>query len=627
MMKKCIKGATVFMLTLAVTQSTILNTTVHANETNNVVVASEKATTPYTITTTTADNATSRKFTITNLLSESLNLTYSTDYDATKVTITLAANESRTISVAAPTNMGVTMTAKANNKYFTMASYNAYNMTVNSYVGTDIVGTTTTLNTLENGATYTAPKTLVANGQRYTINGNNFRNVGFGVEELAFQYVLENRAPYKSYVNYVDENGTRLNADKEISFSVSDNGGSFTPANSYTASNGVSYRLMSGQTPVAQAYEEGSKTYTYRFQRVESESEKPYLITIIYKNTDGQVLGTKTQTVTKGASIKFDTANVVVDGNGVEYTRASGEATTITHEFANSKRAYTVVYEVTKAEKPYDITINYVDLLTGRTLSSTTQNVGLNKTVRYNVDNTVSHNGVSYVLSGNQDKTIQHAFGTAQRTYTVYYNEKDKDVTNYNVDVLYFDATNNKVLYATKQEATLGNTFTINAPTSYAADGKEFVLLAGQGEVAHSFYSSRRKYVYFYRDVNDAANKDTIVENRPDGGQDVVNPDNGPIINVDNGGNVTIEGGGPNGEDLIIGDDNDVIIDDNDQPQGDGKDDDVVIEDNDQPQGNGKDDSTFSPVAAIAGGGIALALLGCIIAILIIKKKKAEKSE
>lgn len=608
MIKKLGKGIVLSLAILALLQTTIFQSIIYANDAP--VAISENAGDIFSLRTAISDNATTRKFVVTNQSNTAIDISYSTSLDSTHKSISVGANASADIVVAVGNATSVRIDTQYGGRFKSMNSYDAYNIVINYYANGGIIQSTPSVITKEQGVlAWNAPKKLSANGTSYVISGNDYKTVAFGATELSFQYNVEVKTPFKSYVNYVDQSGTRLNAERAIGFMVGENGAIFTPSSSYVAANGNSYSLISGQSDVSQTYEQGSQTYTYRYQK--DEVARPYLITVIYKNTNGDVLNTKTLSVAKDATIEHETVATLSGVNGVEYQRSQGEASVIRHNYNDTQRTYTVLYQAIQATKPYDIRVQHIDLLSGRVLKTTSKTVDVNKTVRFNVESTMQQEGVSYVLSENQNAEITHVFGSEQRMYSVYFNEVGKTVASYSVDVLYFDVTNNKALYSEKEESIAGTALRIEAPSNYSAGGKEYVLLSGQGTMTHEFFSTRRKYVIFYRDVKDKENEDTVVENGANGTQTVVNPNaTGPIINVDQNGDVTIPNGGPNGGDLVVDEDNNVVVKDEETPLS---------------KGNKKKNSTMNTAIYTSIAGVSV--IGLMLLFLYLKKRKTASNQ
>ena len=291
---------------------------------------------------------------------------------------------------------GTSLKTICNDQVNVQASNDAYYMPVSFIADNTVVESNTVVNRYGSGASCSAPKTITNPnnpGAKYQINGSNYKQVSFGTPSVDFTYSRVVRNPYTSNVSYVDQDGNGIGKD---SFTVTEaNGGSFTPQSVITAANGRSYKLMNGQGAVSQSYDDGARNYTFRYQLQENAAARPYFITVRYVS-DGTLLNANTYTVTNGKTVKVTTPATYTTPDGIEYKRKSGEEASISHSFDQGMKTYTIEYEknVTDSNQPYSIRINYVDLLSGRTISSKSADVAVNKTVSINIDSSIK--AVSY---------------------------------------------------------------------------------------------------------------------------------------------------------------------------------------------------------------------------------------
>lgn len=609
-------------------------TQIHAEEAPSTY-ATQRTTEFVSISTAISDSPYTRKFSINNLTGDTLhNVKYYTSVDGTPRYIDIAPyGKAELPPLSTGSAKGLNLYVEYDVQVYVQASNDAYAMPVRYIMEGNVVSETYVTNRYGVGATCTAPKTWKNEknpNALYQVSGANYKQVPFGTEVVEFTYSRVDRKPFSSIVSYVDQDGNGLGKD---SFTVTEEGGSFTPLASITAPNGRQYKLMNGQGAVSQTYNEGVKNYTFRYQLQESNESRPYFITVKYM-AGSTLLTSQTLTVTKGNSVTANIPATYTTTDGTEYKLVSGEPKTITHKFAQGAKNYTVRYEknVTDRNQPYNIRINMIDLLTGRVLDTKSANVGLNKTVDVAIDASMRNGDTTYTLAANQPNNISHKFGSEQRVYNVYYTEKGQEVKAYDVTIVYFDITNNKVLSSRTEKAELDKTLTISVPKTVKEGEKTFTLLNGQNSNAqHDFYTARRRYVYFYRDVEDKANEETVVTPDANGGN-TVNPVGENVITVDNEGALTVTT--PQGN-QVLDEDNNLVNDDptnnpnnQDNPnQGDNPtnpdDPEQNLEDNPTPLANGKGNKT-DMIAWTAGGIVtAAALFGLLFFFL--KKKKAKK--
>lgn len=593
-MSKCLMAIVLSSLMVI----TCMEIKINANENERTVGA-------ISITPIASNSVNERSFTIRNNTADYLEgVEYWTSADANRKTINISANDSVTINVVSADNL--TFTANYGGSRTQVAAYHAYNMPVRYVINGVVVESKAVVNVRGTGVSYNAPTTYNYHGASYVISGNNYKTAAYGDANLTFEYVPANLPDKVSTVAYVDQNGILL--DKK-QFTVTEKaGGTFTPDQTIVINN-KTYQLMNGQSAsLNPSYSEGGRSYTYRYMLQDDETQRAYNITIQYVCND-IVLDTKRVSVSPAQTVSYDTSATILS-NGAEYKRSSGSSATITHAYDSATRTYVVKYDRVKVNEAYNITINYVNLADGKVLKTDKKEVGVNKTVKYNVESSFNKNGSSYLLSGDQSRTISHSFGEAQTSYNVYYHKKGEEVSEYQVSIVYFNVTTNSVITTSASTAKLNETLSITVPSTFDQGENSYVLLGGQSTTTqHDFYSARRRYIYIYRDVNDIANADTIVQPGIDGGT-VVTPI-GDVITITDDGGLVIE---TEDGDLELNEDNE-IVDRGDTPLANGED----IEKNKTPKGKGVGQQTM-----IIGGVIGVGAIIALAALLVILKKRKQ---
>lgn len=567
----------------------------------------ERVTGAISITPIASNSVNERSFVIrNNTAGDLVDVEYWTTANTNRLKVNIPANGSTTVNVAAADDL--TFTANYKGFRVPIAAYHAYNMPVNYVINGVIVESKSVVNAKGVGVSHNAPSTYSHNGVTYNISGYNYKSAAFGETSLTFEYVPANLPDKTCSVAYVDQNGVLITTK---SFSVSEKaGGSFTPEPSIVFNN-KSYTLMSGQAAsLNPSYNEAGGSYTYRYMLTSDETQRAYNITIQYVS-NGMVLDTKRVSVAPSQTISYDTSETFVN-NGVEYKRSSGSSATINHAYDNATRTYVVNYDRVKVSEAYNITVNYVNLADGKVIKTDKKEVGINKTVNYNVESSFTDEGSTYLLSGEQARTIKHSFGDTQTSYNVYYHKKGEEVSEYPVSVVYFNVTTNSVITSTTSTAKLNETLSITAPSTFDQGGNSYVLLGGQSTTTnHSFYSARRRYIFIYRDVNDIANADTIVQPGTDGGT-VVTP-GGDVITVTDEGDLIIE---TEDGDFELNDDEE-IVEREDTPLAD----DEEVEKDKTPKSKGIGQQTM-----IIGGVIGVGAIIGLAALLVVLKKRKEQA-
>lgn len=599
MLKKMSKSLIAVVLS-ALMVITCMDMRINANGEERVVGA-------ISITPIASNSVSERSFVIRNNTANNLEgVEYWTTANSNRIIVSIPANGSKTVNVVAADNL--TFIANYGGSRTQISAYHAYNMPVNYVINGVVVESKSIVNVKGAGASHEAPLTYNYQGVTYKISGYNYKTAAFGDANLTFVYEPASLPDKVCSVVYVDQNGISI---AKKSFVVSEkNGGSFKPDPTIEFNN-KSYRLMSGQAAsLNPSYNQAGGSYTYRYMLTSDETQRAYNITIQYVS-NGMVLDTKRVSVSPSQTISYDTSKTIVN-NGVEYERSSGSAATINHAYDNATRTYVVNYDRVKVSEAYNITVNYVNLANGNVVRTDKKEVGINKTVSYNVESSFTEDGSTYLLSGDQARTIKHSFGDTQTSYNIYYHKKGEEVSEYPVSVVYFNVTTNSVITSTTLPAKLNETLSITVPSTFEQGGNSYVLLGGQStSTDHSFYAARRRYIFIYRDVNDIANADTIVQPGTDGGS-VVTP-GGDVITVTDDGDLVIE---REDGDLELNEDNEVV-EREDTPLADNE----KVEKDKTPKSKGISQQTM-----IIGGVIGVGAIIGLAALLIVLKKRKEQA-
>lgn len=329
---------------------------------------------------------------------------------------------------------------------------------------------------------------------------------------VTFHYTKIVQNPRQVTVYFIDENGYALGND---TFTIQPGSSATYTAKSSITVNNRKYNLAGGQNAtITQSYNDTTPNYTLIYQGEAQTPQNPYTISISYVDSaNGAVLKTETVTVPAGGRVEFPVAGSFVSSSYTEYERAANQPAVITHTSGESTRSYTVAFDRVSEQKPYSISVYCVDSVTGTLLDSESLTVDVNGTAVYSFPSSLSHGGSEYLLASGQGTELRHSYGGSQRTYYVYYNEVGAELpSQYQITVRYIDVTSNETLHTENVTVSDGQGVTIEAPADYEANGEEYVLLSGQtGSLSHSFYSPRRAYAIYYRNINDTANAESQV--------------------------------------------------------------------------------------------------------------------
>ncbi len=158
------------------------------------------------------------------------------------------------------------------------------------------------------------------------------------------------------------------------------------------------------------------------------------------------------------------------DPTDYAYTLRSGKMPTIDAFYVPEG------YEVPGA---YEVTVNYVNFLTGATIESHsyTSDAGANARIEIETPAEFSADGVDYVRLDGQDNAIRHSYYSGIASYTVYYRDVNDTLTSGTVintiRVVYVDGT------VTGGTGVTDNGVTIIAGTEEAAGGTTTTVVEG----------------------------------------------------------------------------------------------------------------------------------------------------
>ncbi len=547
-------------------------------------------------------------------------------------TVYADAGASVAFNVQGSERMNIIVTREATGEKVVSRSMNAHFVPIYCQYGdSNPVQTGTATAYLDEGQTRVTVDAMVGVGSEMYECANNSAFITYGTPSVTFQYTKVVQQPRTVTVYFIDENGYSIGSD---TFTIQPGSSATYEVPASLTVNGRNYNLAGGQqSTITQDYNNTTASYTVIYQSEAQAPSSPYTISIQYADSEtGAVIHTETVTVPVGGSVDFQVAGSYVTSSYTEYERAAGQPSVIHHTSGEATRTYTVYFDRVTEQKPYTITIYCVDSVTGTLLSSASETVEVNGTAVYTLPSSLSHGGSEYLLASGQGTEIRHSYGGSQRTYYVYYNEVGADLpSEYQVAVRYIDITSNETIYSESVTAADGQTLTINVPESYEADGEEYVLLSGQSSpISHNFYSPRRTYAVYYRNVNDTANAGTevneivqIIEVEGEQVEQVVTE-------------VTTPGGEDEEETTVIYDEEGQIIPDENVPLAPSVPETETEEETTEAETAQIEDETVPMAASVSGGngpsaglitGIsvaAAAVIAAIIAFVVIRKKRRE---
>lgn len=203
--------------------------------------------------------------------------------------------------------------------------------------------------------------------------------------------------------------------------------------------------------------------------------------------------------------------------NNIYYTLSDGQSPVINHQVSSSERHYTISYKAIDESSSYSWYIYKVDAASQKILGEVVEKeVQPGSQVTYDVESEVKDNKQTYQVDASMPKTLTHQYGDSDHISYVYYNLEGTTSNNsdYSVDIEYRDIASNEVISTSKVnvEANKDEDTVLQCPEKLSQDGQDYVLVSGQTtSMRHSYYSPRRLYIVYYRNVNDVLNADTEI--------------------------------------------------------------------------------------------------------------------
>ena len=202
--------------------------------------------------------------------------------------------------------------------------------------------------------------------------------------------------------------------------------------------------------------------------------------------------------------------------NNVYYTLADNQENTIYQAVSSNIREYTIYYKKLDKNASYKWSIYKVDASTNKILGEVVQlEVQPGQSVEYQVEKEYKDSdGNVYTVDQGMSQVLKHSYGESEHVSYVYYNPKGYTAPkNYIVEVQYKNIATDETIASQKIEINKKDEdTTIDIVKELTVNQQQYVLVNGQSiTINHSFYSPRRIYTIYYRNVNDPINVDTEI--------------------------------------------------------------------------------------------------------------------
>lgn len=170
---------------------------------------------------------------------------------------------------------------------------------------------------------------------------------------------------------------------------------------------------------------------------------------------------------------------------------------------------YYFEYEATAADEVISWNLILMDGTTNTRLGTETMDVQPGETVEFNA---AAHAPAGYVPS---QETYTYTYGGENLVQYVYYTPDGYVPTeSYTVTLQFVNIADGAVLQSESVMVNPGADTEITCPAEFTAGDNTYVRLGGQSDTyRHSYYSPKRTYTIYYRDVNDTLYANTIITN------------------------------------------------------------------------------------------------------------------
>lgn len=202
--------------------------------------------------------------------------------------------------------------------------------------------------------------------------------------------------------------------------------------------------------------------------------------------------------------------------NDIYYGLAENQENIIHHAVSSDVREYTVYYKKMDENASYKWSIYKVDASTNKILGEVVQlEVQPDQSVEYQVEKEYKDSdGNVYTVDQGMSQVLKHSYGESEHVSYVYYNPKGYTAPkSYIVEVQYKNIATDETTASQKIEINKKDEdTTIDIVKELTVNQQQYVLVNGQSiTINHSFYSPRRIYTIYYRNVNDPINVDTEI--------------------------------------------------------------------------------------------------------------------
>lgn len=343
------------------------------------------------------------------------------------------------------------------------------------------------------------------------------QKVEAGKDQYIFVYRTYQPITIKGKVQFTTKEGTILLQDTfDIDSSATvENPQVYSIPDSYTI-GGVTYLKVPGQvSEIKSIYYNDPSDNTYSITYYNPNNTTDYDVALKYVEE-----GTNDVLMQKSFHVNDQDYTYMLPKtmkiNDIYYGLAENQENIIHHAVSSDVREYTVYYKKMDENTSYKWSIYKVDASTNKILGEVVQlEVQPGQSVEYQVEKEYKDSdGNVYTVDQGMSQVLKHSYGESEHVSYVYYNPKGYVAPkSYTVEVQYKNIATDETIASQKIEINKKDEdTTIDIVKELTVNQQQYVLVNGQSiTINHSFYSPRRIYTIYYRNVNDPINVDTEI--------------------------------------------------------------------------------------------------------------------
>ena len=350
----------------------------------------------------------------------------------------------------------------------------------------------------------------------------NLVSEGMKYDETARKYYAEYKpyvpTPLDGSITYVDNQGNILKTDTIVNITPDHTGD--TPkdvvlVDRFLVQDGEQDLYYYPTVPIVRADYYGQIDFVVLCNAYASTEGETGLVKIHYTSGGEDILVDEVNLTTTTFLYTVPESFVQIEsGKATQYKlKDDGNQLNEYHQLVlvpgRAESDYCFEYEATAADEAVTWNLILMDGTTNTRLGAETMDVEPGETVEFNA---AAHAPAGYVPS---QETYTYTYGGENLVQYVYYTPDGYVPTeSYTVTLQFVNIADGAVLQSESVMVNPGADTEITCPAEFTAGDNTYVRLGGQSDTyRHSYYSPKRTYTIYYRDVNDTLYANTIITN------------------------------------------------------------------------------------------------------------------